>query len=172
MEAFIADIHHEFQRHKSLAEGAMTQVDDEAFFRRPGEAVNSIAIIVKHLGGNLLSRWTDFLTTDGEKQSRNRNGEFVVEPQDSRAALMQQWEAGWAAVLGTIDTLQEADLAKKVAIRGEPHTVEQALMRGLTHVTYHVGQIAYLSRLWNPSGKWLTIAPGQSGGHKAAYRKS
>jgi uncharacterized damage-inducible protein DinB len=171
MGTFLADIRHEFQRHKSLAEGAMSQVDDEAFFRRAGEAVNSIAIIVKHLGENLLSRWTDFLTTDGEKTTRNRDGEFVIQPQDSRADLMQEWEAGWAALFQTLDKLQTSDLNKKVAIRGEPHTVEQALMRGLTHVAYHTGQITYLSRLWNPSGKWLTIAPGQSSSHKPVYRK-
>lgn len=149
----------------------MSQIDDEAFFRRPGEVVNSVALIVKHLGGNLASRFTDFLTTDGEKPNRNRDGEFVMDALDTRAKLMQQWEAGWAAVLGTIDSLQEADLSKKVTIRGEPHSVEQALMRGLTHVAYHTGQIAYLSRLGNPAGKWLTIAPGQSESHKPAYQK-
>lgn len=172
MEEAIADIRHEFQRHKNLADGAMSQVDDEAFFRTAGERVNSIAIIVKHLSGNLLSRWTDFLTTDGEKPNRNRDGEFVVEPQDHRGNLMREWESGWAALFNSLDGLREADLAKNITIRGEPHTASQALLRGLTHVAYHTGQIAYLSRLWNPSGNWLTIAPGQSSSHKAAYRKN
>jgi hypothetical protein len=170
MDAFIADIRHEFARHKKLADEAMAQVDDEAFFRKPCEAVNSLAIIVKHVGGNLLSRWTDFLTTDGEKPTRNRDGEFIAN--EPRSSLMQQWEAGWGAVLQSLDALKDSDLDKKVTIRGEPHTVLQAMERSLTHTAYHVGQITYLSRLWNPNGKWLTIAPGQSGAHKPAYRKS
>ncbi len=172
MEAFIGDVRHEFALHKKLADEALAQVDDEAFFRTPGEAVNSLAIIVKHVGGNLLSRWTDLLTTDGEKSTRNRDGEFIVESSDTRAVLLQSWEAGWAAVLQTLDGLKESDLGTKVTIRGEPHTVQQAIVRSLTHTAYHVGQITYLSRLWNPGGKWLTIAPGQSGAHKPAYRKS
>jgi uncharacterized damage-inducible protein DinB len=172
MNTFLPDIRHEFQRHKKLADAAMSQVDDEAFFRRPSEVVNSIALVVKHLGGNLLSRWSDFLTTDGEKPTRNRDSEFIIKPEDTRDSLLEQWEAGWATLLKTLDTLQEADLSKQVTIRGEPHTVLQALMRGLTHVAYHTGQITYLSRLGNPDGKWLTIAPGQSGTHKPGYRKS
>ena len=172
MGEFVADIRHEFARHRKLAEGALGEIDDEAFFRRPGELVNSVAIIVKHVGGNLLSRWTDFLTSDGEKPSRNRDSEFIIGKDDSRAALMQRWETAWTTVLATIDSLTEGDLDKSVTIRGEPHTVRQAMMRSLTHTTYHVGQITYLSRLWNPAGKWLTIAPGQCGAHKPAYRKS
>ncbi|HEY2827784.1 MAG TPA: DUF1572 family protein, partial [Pirellulales bacterium] len=154
MATSVSDIRHEFQRHKGLAEGALAQLNDEAFFRRPGEAVNPVAIIVKHLGGNLLSRWTDFLSTDGEKPTRNRDNEFVLEPQDTRAHLMNHWERGWSVLFQTLDALQETDLAKSISIRGEPHTVQQALVRGLTHVAYHTGQIAYLSRLWNPEGKW------------------
>jgi uncharacterized damage-inducible protein DinB len=172
MDSFIADIKHDFRRHKSLADGAIAQLDDEAFFRRPSEIVNPIAIIVKHLAGNLLSRWTDFLSTDGDKPNRNRDSEFIIASEDSRARLMERWEAGWVALFHTLDTLQEADLAKQITIRGEPHTVQQALIRGLTHAAYHTGQIAYLSRLWNPTGKWLTIAPGQSGSHQAAYRRT
>lgn len=172
MGEFLADIRHEFVRHRKLAEGALTEIDDEAFFRRPGELVNSVAIIVKHVGGNLISRWTDFLTSDGEKPGRNRDSEFIIGPDDTRAGLMQRWETGWTTLLGTIDSLTEADLDKSVTIRGEPHTVRQALVRSLTHTAYHVGQITYLSRLWNPAGKWLTIAPGQSGAFKPAYRKS
>jgi uncharacterized damage-inducible protein DinB len=169
---FISDIRHEFHRHKELADRAMTAVDDEAFFREPGEVVNSIALIVKHLGGNLLSRWTDFLTTDGEKPSRNRDSEFVIGSHENRASLLQFWESGWTALLKTLDSLQDSDLDKTITIRGEPHTVRQALVRGLTHAAYHTGQITYLARLWNPTGQWLTIAPGQSGSHKPAYRKS
>jgi len=172
MESLIGDIAHEFRRHKKLADRAMSALDDEGFFRRPAEQVNSVAIVVKHLAGNLLSRWTDFLTTDGDKPNRNRDGEFVIEPRDSRPQLLAQWEAGWNALLGTIDSLRDDDLDKTVAIRGEPHTVRQALLRGLTHVAYHVGQIAYLSRLYKPDAPWLTIAPGQSRSHKPNYRSA
>ncbi len=170
MNTFLSDIRHDFSKHKRLADKAMTPLDEAAFFRRPGDAVNSIAIIVKHVGGNLLSRWTDFLATDGEKPNRNRDGEFVIGPDDTRAALMAHWEAGWGALFGTIDSLQPADLAKTIAVRGEPQTAQQALLRGLAHAAYHAGQITYLCRLWNPSGQWLTIAPGQSASHQGAYR--
>ncbi|HEY2760002.1 MAG TPA: DUF1572 family protein [Pirellulales bacterium] len=172
MNHLLADIRHEFQRHQKLAEGALDQIDDESFFRRPSEVVNPIAIIVKHLNGNLLSRWTDFLSTDGDKPTRNRDGEFLIEPADTRQQLMARWQIAWATVFGTLDSLQETDLVKTVTIRGEPHTVQQALVRGLTHVAYHVGQIAYLARLWKPDGKWLTIAPGQSAAHQPGYRKN
>ena len=171
MNQLLSDLQHEFRRYKNLADGALSQIDDEAFFRRPGEAVNPVALIVKHLAGNLQSRWADFLTTDGEKPTRNRDNEFVVEPYDSRAHLMEKWEAAWGTVFQTVSNLKDDDLNKAVAIRGEPHTVAQALLRGLNHVAYHTGQIAYLSRLWNPGGKWLTIAPGQSASHQAAYRR-
>jgi uncharacterized damage-inducible protein DinB len=172
MEGLIGDIAHEFRRHKNLADRAMGALDDEGFFRQPAEQVNSVAIVVKHLAGNLLSRWTDFLTTDGDKPSRNRDGEFLIGVQDSRPQLLAQWEAGWNALLGTIDALKDDDLDRSVTIRGEPHTVQQALLRGLTHVAYHVGQITYLSRLYQPNSPWLTIAPGQSGAHKPNYRRA
>jgi len=147
----------------------MAGLDDEAFIRLPGEAVNSVALIVKHLAGNLRSRWTDFLTTDGDKPGRNRDGEFVLSEADTRAALMAAWEQGWQAILGTIGSLTEADLARTVTIRGEPHTVQQAVLRGTMHAAYHVGQILYLARLVNPAAPWLTIAPGASGVHRPGY---
>jgi uncharacterized damage-inducible protein DinB len=172
MEGIISEITHEFRRHKILADRAMSALDDEAFFRRPAEQVNSVAIVVKHLAGNLLSRWTDFLISDGDKPGRNRDGEFLIAAQDSRAHLLAQWEAGWSALLGTIDSLKDGDLEKTVTIRGEPHTVRQALLRGLTHVAYHVGQITYLSRLYKPDAPWLTIAPGQSRSHKPNYHSA
>jgi len=170
VKEFLSDIAHEFRRHKSLADRAMGALDDEAFFRRPAEQVNSVAIVVKHLAGNLLSRWTDFLTMDGDKPTRNRDGEFVIEVQDSRSQLLAQWERGWNALFRTLDSLKDDDLDKAVTIRGEPHTVGQALLRGLTHVAYHVGQITYLARLYHPDAAWLTIAPGQSRAHNPNYR--
>jgi uncharacterized damage-inducible protein DinB len=171
MDVLIADILHDFQRHKKLADTALAELPDEAFFRKPGEVVNPVALIVKHVGGNLLSRWTDFLTTDGEKPTRNRDSEFVLAPQDTRAAIMQRWETGWSALVGTVNSLHNADLDKTISIRGEAQTVRQALIRSLTHTAYHVGQILYLARLFNPTGAWQTIAPGQSSSHKPAYRK-
>jgi hypothetical protein len=172
MDVFIADIQHDFQRHKKLTDNALAELSDEAFFRKPGEVVNPVALIVKHVGGNLLSRWTDFLTTDGEKPARNRDSEFVLAPQETRAAIMQRWEAGWSTLLGTLNSLHDTDLGKSITIRGEAHTVQQATIRSLTHTAYHVGQILYLARLFNPTGVWQTIAPGQSSAHRPAYRKS
>jgi uncharacterized damage-inducible protein DinB len=171
MKSTHRDILHEFRRHKALAERAMARLSDEVFFQRPGEAVNSVALVVKHLAGNLKSRWTDFLTTDGEKPWRRRDNEFVITDADKRESLMAAWEEGWRAVLETVERLQPADLEKLITIRGESHTVQQALLRGLTHAAYHVGQILYLARLLEPTGEWLTIAPGKSAAHRGEYHK-
>lgn len=167
----LPDLLHEFRRHRALAERAMNDLDDKAFFARPVPHVNPIATIVKHLAGNLLSRWTDFLTTDGEKPTRNRDGEFLLTPNDTRERLMHEWNLGWNALLATADVLTDADLDKTITIRGEPHTVYQALVRALTHVAYHTGQILYLVRLLNPTAQWQTIAPGQSAAHRPNYRQ-
>jgi uncharacterized damage-inducible protein DinB len=172
MSNLLEDIRFEFQRHKELADKAMASLDDEAFFRRPGEAVNPIALIVKHLARNLRSRWSDFLTSDGEKPWRNRDEEFVLAPEETRDNLMHVWQFGWSTLFATIDLLKESDLDKTITIRGEPHSARQALLRGMTHATYHVGQILYLARWLRPDAKWLTIAPGQSQQHAAGYRKS
>jgi uncharacterized damage-inducible protein DinB len=166
----LTDTLHEFRRHKALAEKAMAPLSDEQFFARPAEQVNSIAIIVKHIAGNLLSRWTDFLTTDGDKPNRNRDGEFVIGPGDTRSSVMAAWEQGWQAVLTTLQSLTASDLTKTITIRGEPHTAEQATMRSLTHTAYHVGQILYLARWLKADAPWLTIAPGQSRQHTPTYR--
>lgn len=171
MSELLQDMLYEFRRHKVLAEKAMGALSDEAFFRRPAENVNSVALIVKHLGGNLRSRWTDLLATDGEKPWRDRDREFVIDEADTREALMAAWGAGWTAVLGTVESLTEADLEKVVTIRGEKHTVVQALVRGVTHAAYHVGQIMYLVRLLEPGSAWLTIAPGKSAEKRGEYRK-
>jgi Protein of unknown function (DUF1572) len=162
---------HEFRCHRDLADRALAQLDDQAFFLRPAAHVNPLALIVKHLAGNLRSRWTDFLATDGEKPDRDRDREFVLTADDTRPALLAAWERGWAALEDTLAGLVDADLGRTVTIRGEPHTVFQALLRGLDHVAYHTGQILYLARLLRPDGAWLTIAPGQSRGHRGAYLK-
>lgn len=168
MPELIADVTHEFRKHKGYADKALAGLPDEAYFRRPGEPVNPIALIVKHLAGNLLSRWTDFLTTDGEKPARDRDNEFVLTPADTRESLTAAWERGWRVLFDTLSGLTDADLGKTVLIRGEPHRVQQALLRSLDHTAYHVGQILYLARLLNPGGDWLTIPPGASRTHRPA----
>jgi uncharacterized protein YndB with AHSA1/START domain len=165
MSDLLADLAREFRRHKDLADCALAQLDDDAFFRRPAEHVNPPALIVKHLAGNLVSRWTDFLTSDGDKPTRDRDGEFTLTDQDSRAALMAAWERGWQTLFATLAGLGDADFSRVVTIRGEPHTVFQALVRNLDHAAYHTGQILYLARLLRPDGAWLTIPPGQSRAH-------
>jgi len=158
---------HEFDRHRRLIERAVAPLADEAFFRRPSEAVNPIALIVKHLAGNLASRWSDLLTSDGDKPARDRDSEFVLRAADTRANLMDAWDAAWQIVETTLASLSEADLARSVTIRGEPHTVLQALLRGVSHTAYHAGQVLYVARLEEPGAPWLTIAPGQSRQHGA-----
>src|SRR5262245_42058725 len=127
MDELVADLRHEFRRYKVVTERAMGQLDDQDFFRRPGELVNPVARIVKHLAGNLASRWSDFLTTDGEKPTRNRDGEFLLTDEDTRENLMAAWERAWGILFDTLSRLTDADLPSKVTIRGEPHTVRQAL---------------------------------------------
>jgi uncharacterized damage-inducible protein DinB len=171
MDELLADLHHEFQRNKGLAERAMAQLDDPDFFRRPGKLVNPVALIVKHLAGNLASRWTDFLTTDGEKPSRDRDGEFLLTDLDTREHLMAEWKRGWDILFGTLASLTEADLSTTVTIRGEAHTARQALLRAITHVAYHTGQILYLVRLLQPESIWLTVPPGKSHDVRGGYRQ-
>jgi hypothetical protein len=166
--AYLEDIIFSFRKHKDLAEKAFKQVKDQDFFKKPGDYSNSIAIIIKHVGGNLASRWTDFLTSDGDKPWRDRDAEFVIGPDDTRANLLAAWEKGWAAVFQALAGLREEDLLTKVPIRGEKHTVFQAIHRSLTHTAYHVGQIVYLSRLVTKEGwEWITIPLGQSQQAKA-----
>jgi hypothetical protein len=163
-QSYLEDIIFSFRKQKELAEKAFRQVGDEGFFKKPGEHSNSIAVIIKHVAGNLASRWTDFLTTDGDKPWRDRDAEFVIGPEDSRTTLLAAWERGWTALFQTLGILREADLLKQVTIRGEEHSVFQAIHRSLTHTSYHVGQVVYLSRLVSKDGwEWITIPPGQSG---------
>jgi hypothetical protein len=171
MDDILADLRHEFRRHKVMAERAMGQLDDPDFFRRPGELVNPVALIVKHLSGNMASRWADFLTTDGEKPTRDRDAEFVLDARDTREGLMAAWERGWGILFATLESLSDADLVATVTIRGEAHSARQALLRGMSHVAYHTGQILYLVRLYRPDSVWQTVPPGQSRNIPGAYRK-
>ena len=151
-----------FRYYKKLAESAMAQVADEQLFAAPDEETNSIAITVKHMAGNMRSRWTDFLTTDGEKPSRDRDSEFV-EPPATRAALLEVWEDGWGRVFGALEPLSETDLGRTVTIRGEAHSVMQAINRQVAHYAYHAGQIVALAKHFGHA-RWqsLTIPRNRS----------
>jgi Protein of unknown function (DUF1572) len=145
-----------FRYYKKLAERAMEQVTDEQLFAVLDNEANSIAIIVKHITGNMRSRWTDFLTTDGEKPDRNRDGEFV-DPPATREALMAEWENGWARVFAALEQLTDADLVRTVTIRGEAHSVMQAINRQLAHYPHHVGQIVLLAKHF-ASDHWQSLS--------------
>ncbi len=131
--------------YKKLAERAMEQVTDDQLFATLDHEANSIAIVVKHMAGNMRSRWTDFLTSDGEKPDRNRDGEFVDPPQ-TRAALLAEWEGGWSRVFAALEPLTDADLGRTITIRGEAHSVMQAINRQIAHYPHHVGQIVLLAK--------------------------
>jgi uncharacterized damage-inducible protein DinB len=143
--SYLADSRELFRYYKKLAERAMDQLSDEQLFAVLDHEANSIAVIVKHMAGNMRSRWTDFLTTDGEKPDRDRDNEFVAPPA-TRKALMDQWEAGWARVFQALDPLTDADLSRTVTIRGEAHSVMQAINRQVAHYAHHVGQIVFLAK--------------------------
>ena len=131
--------------YKQLGDRAMAQVTDEKLFLTLDCEANSIAVIVKHISGNMRSRWTDFLTTDGEKPDRNRDSEFA-QPASTRQELLEQWESGWAILFAALEPLTDADLGRTITIRGEGHSVMQAINRQLAHYPYHVGQIVLLAK--------------------------
>jgi hypothetical protein len=143
--SYIKDALAVFRYYKQLAERAMEQVTDEQLFAALDPEANSIAIVVKHMAGNMRSRWTDFLTADGEKPNRNRDSEFV-DPPATRNQLLAEWENGWACVFNAIDPLTDADLGRTITIRGESHSVMQAINRQLAHYAHHVGQIVMLAK--------------------------
>ena len=161
--SYIEDALAIFRQYKLLGERAMRQVSDQQLFASLDDESNSIAIIVKHIAGNMRSRWTDFLTTDGEKATRNRDGEFV-DPPTTREALMREWEDGWACVFGAIEPLTDADMGRVVTIRGEAHSVMQAINRQLSHYPMHVGQIILLAKHY-AGERWqtLSVARNRSG---------
>ena len=134
-----------FQYYKKLAERAMDQVTDEQLYATLDGEMNSIAIVVKHIAGNMRSRWTDFLTADGEKPDRDRDTEFV-NPPATREALLQVWEDGWSRVFQALEPLSDSDLGRTVTIRGEAHSVMQAINRQIGHYAHHVGQIVLLAK--------------------------
>lgn len=145
-----------FAYYKKLAERAMAQVPDEHLFTAIDSEANSIAVIVKHMAGNMRSRWTDFLTTDGEKPDRNRDSEFEAPPA-TRAELFALWETGWACLISALQPLTDADLARTVTIRGEKHSVLQAINRQLAHYPHHVGQIVLLAKHF-AGDRWQSLS--------------
>ncbi|MHB8542012.1 MAG: DUF1572 family protein [Candidatus Acidiferrales bacterium] len=147
----------QFRALKKLAEGAMAQTSNEQFFARLDDESNSIAMILKHVAGNLRSRWTDFLTSDGEKSDRNRDSEFLHGAKDTRESLLNYWDEGWSCVIGSLERLTPADLERTVLIRAEPHTVIRAIQRSLSHTAQHVGQTVLLAKHYAGS-QWRTLS--------------
>ena len=160
---FLDDATLQLRKYKGLADAALAQVADEDLFRSVDDESNSIAIVMKHISGNMRSRWTDFLTTDGEKPDRNRDTEFEMETGETRGSVTARWEEGWRLLFSAIEALSPADLSRTVAIRGEPHSVLQAIPRQRTHYAYHVGQIVFLARHFaGPHWRSLSIPKGRS----------
>jgi len=155
--AYLDDVRAQFRKLKKLVEDALAQVKDDELGVSLDAESNSLAVIMKHMAGNLRSRFTDFLTTDGEKPDRNRDGEFEIASQLARAAIMSDWESGWTRLFETLDVLAPDDLLRDVYIRGERHSVIQALDRQLTHHAYHVGQIVFLAKHLR-SSDWKTLS--------------
>lgn len=165
MKSYLSSMVKQFQYYKSLGEKAMEQLDEEQLFRQYNEESNSIAVIVHHLSGNMLSRFTDFLTSDGEKPWRNRDAEFT-NPFGSKAELMQLWDKGWNCLFAALESLTEEDLERIVYIRNDGHTVVEALNRQLAHYPYHIGQMVYIAKMIkNQDWQTLSIARNKS----AAY---
>ena len=154
---FHTDAIRSFRNSRQLAEKALEQVADDEFFVQIDSESNSLAHIVKHIAGNLHSRWRDFLTTDGEKADRFRDTEFELTAKDDRESLMSFWESGWQTLFDSLESLDLDDLARTVTIRGEPHTVVEAINRQLTHYAYHVGQIVFLAKHLK-AADWTTLS--------------
>ncbi len=162
MTGYLSSIKKQFEYYKMLGEKTFDQVPEEKLFWQPNEESNSIAIIVKHLYGNMLSRWTDFITADGEKEWRNRDAEFEADIK-TKDELLKKWNAGWQCLFDAINPLTENDLDKIIYIRNMGHTVAEAISRQLAHYPYHIGQIVFIGKLVQ-NEKWasLSIPKGKS----------
>ncbi|WP_080055566.1 DUF1572 family protein [Spirosoma aerolatum] len=158
---YLKSVISQFEYYKLLGDKTLAQLPDEALFRQYNAESNSIATIIKHLWGNMLSRWTDFLTTDGEKEWRDRDGEFANDLQ-SRDDVIQKWQEGWSVLLGTLRTLQEDDLAQIIYIRNQGHSVLEAINRQLAHYPYHIGQIVFIGKMMDTDWVSLSIPKGES----------
>ncbi len=168
-EHYLTDALQTFRDYKTLAERAHAQISDEDFFKTIDPESNSIAVNMKHMAGNMLSRWTDFLTTDGEKPERNRDMEFVMLPKTTKDDMIAYWEQGWKSVFDAVEPLKPEDLMRTIRIRGQDHTVIQAINRQLAHYAYHVGQIVYLAKHFK-STEWQSLSvPRNRSGEFNAY---
>ena len=169
---YLEEVRRQMAGYKRLGEGALSQLSDQEFFVTLDPEANSIAVIVKHIAGNMRSRFTDFLTTDGEKPDRNRDQEFELTSATTRAEVMRWWENGWAVVLSALDSLKPEDVMRTITIRNEPHTVLQAINRQIAHYAQHIGQIVFLAKhLRSSDWKTLSIARGKSKDFKAVTDK-
>lgn len=169
-ETVRASLARELEGLRALADKAIAQVPEAERFRRLDPESNSLAIIVKHMAGNMLSRWEDFLTTDGEKPGRDRDSEFVIAPGETWSAIAARWERGWAALEEAIEkTMRTESFERTLRIRGEPHTILDAFLRQLRHYAEHVGQIVFLAKhLAGPAWKTLSVPRGKSKEFNAA----
>jgi hypothetical protein len=154
---YLADVVDQFRKLKGLGDRALAQVRDEDLFVALDPESNSLAVLIQHMAGNLRSRWTDFLSSDGEKPDRDRDSEFVVTAGTTRAELQDHWEEGWRCLFQALTALHEEDLAMTVLIRAEPHSVIKAINRQLTHYGYHIGQIVFLAKHF-ASDTWKTLS--------------
>lgn len=171
-EQYLKDITACFSDYRQKAERAMAQISDASFFEKIDAEANSVAELVKHLAGNLKSRWQDVLTTDGEKPDRHRDTEFRITPEDTRAALTDRWEAGWNVLETSLRSFVGGDLGKTITIRQEPLTLFSALHRSLAHAAEHVGQIILLAKHYSgPGWQTLSIARGKSEEFNRAMRE-
>ena len=170
---YLADVLRNFRSYKKLAEEALAQVTDEEIFRLIDPEANSIAMLIKHMAGNMRSRWTDFLTTDGEKPNRHRDQEFEMAPGTTRAEVMRWWEEGWECVFNAITPLQPEDLVRKVQIAGREHSVLQAITRQLLHYAGHVNQMVLLAKHFR-GAEWksLSIPKGKSESFAREFEKT
>jgi hypothetical protein len=155
-EYYIESVKKQFLYYKTLADKAMAQLEADQIFFTPNEDTNSIAVIVNHMSGNMLSRWTDFLTTDGEKDWRNRDAEFEA-PASDKEALLEKWENGWACLFTALNTVTPDNLGSIIYIRNEGHTVVEAINRQLAHYPYHVGQIVFFAKMIKKSA-WSSLS--------------
>ena len=169
---YLDEIRRQLRGHKRMAESAMSQLEDKDFFATIDPESNSVAVLVKHIAGNARSRFTAFLTADGEKPDRFRDQEFEISADTTHAEVMRWWEEGWSRVFSTLDSLKPEDLSRTITIRQEPHTVMQAINRALAHYAQHIGQIVFLSKHLR-SSQWqtLSIPRGKSEEYKSGNPK-
>jgi hypothetical protein len=162
-DRYLEDARLQLRKIKEMAERALEQAGEARLFKQPDPESNSLAVLMKHVSGNLRSRWTNFLETDGEKPDRHRDAEFEIGPDDTPARLRRRWDEGWKILFDTLDALKPGDLERTVTIRREPHSVLQAINRQLSHYSLHAGQMIYLAKhLAGPEWKSMSIPKGKS----------